>query len=294
MLWKLPANRVWGLGRGDRPRVMGVLNVTPDSFSDGGVLDSVETAVEAGVRMARAGALVLDVGGESTRPGAERVGEAEQRQRVVPVVEGLVAALSEAGLEAVVSVDTTLGGVAEAALDAGAVIVNDVSGGLEDAGMLGLCAERGCGVILMHMRGSPGTMQDDPVYGDVVAEVGAYLSERVEAALAAGVNREAVVVDPGFGFGKTLEHNVALFRALGLWCGEGTGLVGGRPLMVGVSRKRMIAALSPGTGQDAGDRLGGTVAMTGLAVRMGVRLIRVHDVRENLQAAEVAWGLSDA
>ncbi len=275
------------------PRMMGVLNVTPDSFSDGGVYgegsEGVSRAVAAGVAMARAGAAVIDVGGESTRPGAERVGARKQQRRTEPVIRELVAALGEAGLGAVVSIDTTMAEVAEAALGAGASVVNDVSGGREDAGMLGLCARAGCGVILMHMQGEPGTMQEAPAYGDVVAEVEAFLRERLAAAEAAGIAREAVVLDPGLGFGKRLAHNVSLMGALSGWCDPAGGL--GVPVLVGASRKRMIAGLSPGTTEGASDRLGGTAALTALAVAAGVRLLRVHDVRDNRQAAEVSWGL---
>ncbi|QDU72847.1 dihydropteroate synthase [Mucisphaera calidilacus] len=286
MIWDLGDGRTLDLGVDAVPRMMGVLNVTPDSFSDGGRFVGVERAVARGLEMAEQGAAVIDVGGESTRPGAERVSAAEQIERTRDVVAALATGLRERGLGTVISIDTTRAAVAEAALGAGARVVNDVSGGREDPEVLPLCAQHGCGVVLMHMLGEPTTMQDDPRYGDVVAEVGLFLLERAEAALAAGVERSRVVLDPGIGFGKRLEDNLALIAALRGWCG-GSGL--GYPVMVGASRKRMIGMLSPETGASADDRLGGTAALTVLAVQAGVRVIRVHDVVENRQAGEVAY-----
>lgn len=254
-------------------RLMGVVNVTPDSFSDGGLYLDPEAAIAHGRELAAAGAEVLDVGGESTRPGAEAVAAEEERRRVVPVIEGL------RGLEARISVDTSKAPVAAAALDAGAEIVNDVTALRGDPEMAALCAERGCGVVLMHMLGTPRTMQDDPRYGDVVAEVKAFLAERLEAAVAAGIPEEGIWLDPGIGFGKTLAHNTELLRRLG----ELREL--GRPLVVGTSRKSFIGRLD---GSSASERLGGTIASSVLAAANGAEVLRVHDVAEMRQALAVA------
>lgn len=254
-------------------RLMGVVNVTPDSFSDGGLYLDPEAAIAHGRELAAAGAEVLDVGGESTRPGAEAVAAEEERRRVVPVIEGL------RGLEARISVDTSKAPVAAAALDAGAEIVNDVTALRGDPEMAALCAERGCGVVLMHMLGTPRTMQDDPRYGDVVAEVKAFLAERLEAAVAAGIPEEGIWLDPGIGFGKTLAHNTELLRRLG----ELREL--GRPLAVGTSRKSFIGRLD---GSSASERLGGTIASSVLAAANGAEVLRVHDVAEMRQALAVA------
>jgi len=247
--------------------------VTPDSFSDGGLYLDPEAAVAHGRELAEEGAEVLDVGGESTRPGAEAVSVEEELRRVVPVVEGL------RELEARVSVDTSKVRVAAAALDAGAEIVNDVTALRGDPEMAALCAERGCGVVLMHMLGTPRTMQDDPHYGDVVAEVKAFLAERLEAAVAAGIPEEGIWLDPGIGFGKTLDHNTELLRRLG----ELREL--GRPLVVGTSRKSFIGRLD---GAPASERLGGTIASSLLAAANGVEVLRVHDVAAVRQALAVA------
>ncbi|MEM9295896.1 MAG: dihydropteroate synthase [Planctomycetota bacterium] len=271
---------------------MGVLNVTPDSFSDGGKYGGVAEAAQAGFEMARAGAAVIDIGGESTRPGAERVSAAEQVARVVPVVERLRALLDaddSAGVRAaVMSVDTTSAEVAAAALGAGASVINDVSAGREDPGMLGLAAERGCPVVLMHMRGQPSTMQAEPRYDDVVGELEGFLLERAAAAEAAGVARGQIAIDPGIGFGKTLDHNLALLRGVDRLAGHGY------PVVVGVSRKRMIPAIT-GRGESAGDRLGGSIAGALDAARRGAVLLRVHDVAASRQALDVfgallGWG----
>lgn len=252
---------------------MGVVNVTPDSFSDGGRFLEPELAIEHGRELEEAGAAILDVGGESTRPGAEPVAEAEELLRVVPVVEGL------AGGEAEISVDTSKAAVAAAALDAGATIVNDVTALRGDPGMAALCADRGCTVILMHMRGDPRTMQDDPAYDDVVAEVKAFLAERLEAAVAAGIDEERIWLDPGIGFGKTVAHNLELLGRLP----ELAGL--GRPLVVGTSRKGFIGGID---GSDARERLGGTIASSVLAAAAGAEVLRVHDVAEMAQALRLA------
>jgi len=257
-------------------KLMGVVNVTPDSFSDGGLFLDPEAAIAHGRELVAAGAEILDVGGESTRPGAEVVSEEEELRRVVPVIRGL------RDLDCELSVDTSKAPVAAAALDAGAAIVNDVTALRGDPEMAGLCAERGATVVLMHMLGDPRTMQDDPRYEDVVAEVGTFLAERLEAAVAAGIAEERIWLDPGIGFGKTAEHNMELLRRLG----ELRAL--GRPLVIGTSRKSFIGRLD---GSGAGERLGGTIASSVLAAVEGAEVLRVHDVAEVRQALTVAMAI---
>jgi dihydropteroate synthase len=252
---------------------MGIVNVTPDSFSDGGLFLDPERAVAHGRELAAEGADILDVGGESTRPGAEPVPASIELERTIPVVAGL------AGSEAEVSIDTSKAAVAAAALDAGAAIVNDVTALRGDPDLAGLCADRGCGLVLMHMLGSPRTMQDDPSYDDVVEEVRTFLADRIEVATAAGVDESRIWVDPGIGFGKTVEHNLELLRRLGELCELG------RPVVVGTSRKRFLGAL---TGREVGNRLGGTIASSVLALAAGAAVIRVHDVLAAHRALEVA------
>ena len=253
-------------------KLMGVVNVTPDSFSDGGLYFDPETAIAHGRELAEAGAEILDVGGESTRPGADPVDAEEELRRVVPVIQGLRDADCE------ISVDTSKAPVADAALEAGATIVNDVTALRGDSGMAVLCAERGATVVLMHMLGEPRTMQDNPRYEDVVAEVKAFLSERLEAAVAAGISEENVWLDPGIGFGKTPAHNMELLRRLG----ELREL--GRPLVIGTSRKSFIGKVD---GSGPGERLGGTIASSVLAAAEGAEVLRVHDVSEVRQALAV-------
>ena len=252
-------------------QLMGVVNVTPDSFSDGGLFLDPEAAIAHGVELAEAGAEILDVGGESTRPGAEPVGVEEELGRVVPVIQGLQGSR--------ISVDTSKAAVAAAALDAGAEIVNDVTALRGDPEMAGLCAERDATVVLMHMLGEPRTMQRDPRYGDVVADVKAFLAERLEAAVAAGIAEDRVWLDPGIGFGKTGAHNMELLRRLG----ELREL--GRSLVIGTSRKSFIGRLD---GSPADQRLGGTIASSVLAAAEGADVLRVHDVAEMRQALAVA------
>lgn len=254
------------------PRLMGVVNVTPDSFSDGGRYLDAGAAIRHGVELVRDGAEILDVGGESTRPGAEPVEEAEELRRVVPVVEGLAGT-------ATVSIDTSKAAVAAAAIEAGAEIVNDVTALQGDPEMAAVCTDRQAGVVLMHMPGNPRTMQDDPRYGDVVDDVKAFLSERTEAAVAAGIEEEGVWLDPGIGFGKTLEHNLELLRRLG----ELREL--GRPLVIGTSRKSFIGKVD---GSDVGERLGGTIASSVIAAAEGADILRVHDVGEMAQALRIS------
>jgi dihydropteroate synthase len=244
--------------------VMGIVNVTPDSFADGGRYLDPPAAVAHGLALAAEGADLLDVGGESTRPGASYVEEAVELDRVVPVVEGLAAATGVP-----VSIDTRKAAVARAALAAGATVVNDVSAGRDDPDLLGVAAEGGAAVVLMHMQGTPATMQDDPGYHDVLAEVEVFLRERCAAAEAAGVARDALVVDPGIGFGKRDEHNYALLGGLARL----TRL--GHPVLVGTSRKGFI-----GRALDlpVEERLEGTAAAVVWAVERGARIVRVHDV----------------
>jgi dihydropteroate synthase len=253
-------------------QLMGVVNVTPDSFSDGGLYLDPEAAIAHGRELVAAGAEILDVGGESTRPGAEVVDIDEELRRVVPVIEGL----SDAGCR--ISVDTSKARVAEAALGAGAEIVNDVTALRGDPAMASVCAERGATVVLMHMLGEPRTMQDDPRYDDVVAEVKTFLAERLEFAVAAGIAEERVWLDPGIGFGKTAAHNMELLRRLG----ELRDL--GRPLVIGTSRKSFIGRVD---GSAADERLGGTIASSVLAAAEGAGVLRVHDVAEMSQALAV-------
>ncbi len=252
-------------------RLMGVVNVTPDSFSDGGLYLDPEAAIAHGHELVSAGADILDVGGESTRPGAEPVGVAEELRRVAPVVAGLAGAT--------VSIDTSKASVAAAALDRGAEIVNDVTALRGDPDMAALCAEREATVVLMHMRGEPRTMQEAPIYDDVVATVKEFLAGRVEFALAAGIAPERIWVDPGIGFGKSAEHNLELLRRLD----ELTEL--GLPLVVGTSRKSFIGRLD---GSSARERLGGTVASSVHAAAAGADILRVHDVAELRQALTMA------
>jgi len=251
---------------------MGVVNVTPDSFSDGGAFDDPAQAVEHGRRLAAEGAAILDVGGESTRPGADPVPVAAELERVLPVVEGL------AGTGRV-SIDTMKASVAAAAVAAGASYVNDVSAFRHDPEMAALVADLGVDCCLMHMLGEPRTMQRDPRYGDVVADVKAFLTERMAAAVAAGVREERIQLDPGIGFGKTLEHNLELLRRLD----ELADL--GRPLVIGTSRKSFLGRI---TGRDVTERVPATIATCVMAFERGATVFRVHDVAAVADALKVA------
>ena len=251
---------------------MGVVNVTPDSFSDGGLYLDPTAAIDHGRELAEAGAAILDVGGESTRPGAAPVAAEEEIRRVEPVVAAL------AGVAEEISVDTSKATVAQAALDAGASIVNDVTALRGDPEMAALVADRGAGLVLMHMAGDPRTMQVNPEYGDVVAEVRDFLAARLEAAVAAGVEESRIWLDPGIGFGKTVRHNLELLRGIP----ELATL--GRPILLGTSRKSFIGRTD---GSETDDRLGGTIATSILAALAGVAILRVHDVREMSQALSV-------
>jgi dihydropteroate synthase len=252
--------------------IMGVVNVTPDSFSDGGRYLDAHAAIGHGEQLAAEGAAILDVGGESTRPGADPVTEEEELRRVVPVVEGL------AGV-ARVSIDTSKARVAAAALDAGADYVNDVTAFRGDPELAGLVADRGVDCCLMHMLGTPRTMQQDPRYDDVVSEVKAFLEQRLAYAVGEGVAEERVMLDPGIGFGKTVEHNLELIRRLD----EIVAL--GRPVVFGVSRKSFLGKL---TGRDVGERAVATAAANVLALERGASIFRVHDVPETVDALTVA------
>ena len=257
-------------------RVMGVVNVTPDSFSDGGRFLDPEAAVAHALRLAAEGADVLDFGGESTRPGAEPVPAEEERRRVVPVIERVAGA----GVAAQLSIDTSKAEVAEAAIAAGATLVNDVTALRGDPRMAAVVAEHGVDCCLMHMRGEPRTMQIEPRYDDVVAEVGAFLEERTAFAVAQGVAEERILVDPGIGFGKALEHNLELLRRLDEL------VAGGRPVVVGTSRKSFLGLLT-GRAEPA-DRLAGTIATNVLALERGASVFRVHDVAPVREALAVA------
>ena len=256
-----------------RPVVMGVVNVTPDSFSDGGSFLSAEAAVAHGVRLVEEGAALVDIGGESTRPGAAPVSVEEELRRVLPVVEGL----SKAVPQAIVSVDTSKPEVIRQAVAAGAGLINDVRA-LGEPGALEALVASDCAVCLMHMQGDPQTMQRSPRYVDVVKEVKAYLQERVQRCRAAGVSADRILVDPGFGFGKTLEHNLELLRHLKDSSPEGL------PLLVGLSRKSIVGTL---TGRAAADRVYGSVALAVMAALNGALIVRAHDVAATVDALKI-------
>jgi dihydropteroate synthase len=262
-------------GEHNAPIIMGILNVTPDSFSDGGEFFEAGAAAARAAEMMDQGADIVDVGGESTRPGADSVSDEEETRRVVPIIREILAASPGA----VISIDTYHAATAEAALEAGAGIVNDVTALNGDSRMAGVVAEAGCPVVLMHMLGEPKTMQEGPHYEDVVSEVRESLARRTEAAIEAGISPEAVILDPGIGFGKTLEHNLALIENLDAIVDLGF------PVLFGASRKSFIGKLSGG---ETGERLFGTVATSVLAYERGANIFRVHDVRANREALEVA------
>jgi dihydropteroate synthase len=265
----------------DQPQVAGILNLTPDSFSDGGRFDGVEAAVQAGFAMAEAGAAIVDVGGESTRPGARPVWEGDEIERVLPAIARLAAGGTA------VSIDTRKSAVMGAALGAGAAMVNDVSALTYDEKAAELVAGAGCPIVLMHHKGPPETMQQAPSYeGPVLFEVYDWLEGRIAAAEAAGIERARIVVDPGIGFGKNVQHNLDLMNGLALLHGLGC------PVMVGASRKRMIGALSAEAPADA--RLPGSLALALKAADQGAQLLRVHDVPETVQALRIWRGLRDA
>lgn len=256
----------------DTPKVMGILNVTPDSFSDGGRYTAVESALRHAQGMVAAGATIIDVGGESTRPGAPAVTEAEELDRVVPVIEAIAREL-----DVVISMDTSTPAVMREGARAGAGLINDVRS-LRRPGALEATAATDLAVCLMHMRGEPSTMQQAPVYTDVAGEVGAFLAEQVARCEAAGISRERLVLDPGYGFAKTLEHNLELFKR------QTELLAFGLPLLVGVSRKSMIGAV---TGRPVEGRLAGGLALAALALAKGAQILRVHDVAETVDVVKM-------
>lgn len=265
-----------------RPQVMGIVNVTPDSFSDGGRHATVEAALAQAMRLVEQGADILDIGGESTRPGADPVSASDEIARTVPVIAAL-----RARWDGPISIDTMKPEVARAAVTAGATMWNDVAGLDFAPDSLSTAAELGCEVVLMHMKGEPRTMQAAPDYDDVVSEVVGWLAARAEAAMAAGVARDRIWLDPGIGFGKGLEHNLALTAGL-------ERLVDlGFPVLYAASRKRTIAAIDP-TAIDPGDRLGGSLALALEGARRGARMVRVHDVRETVQALKVQAAILSA
>jgi dihydropteroate synthase len=260
-------------------RIMGIVNVTPDSFSDGGDFLDPDRAIAHGRQLASEGADVLDIGGESTRPGARGVTAEAELERVGPVLEALAPGEGPA-----VSIDTSKLAVAETALDVGAAMVNDVTALRADPDLAGLCAQRNCEVVLMHMLGDPRTMQENPTYDDVVDDVKAFLTERVEFAVSEGIDEDRIWIDPGIGFGKTVEHNLELHRRLG----ELAEL--GRPIAFGSSRKSFIGKL---TGAEVDQRLGGTIASNVIASANGAAMLRVHEVAPMRQALAVAEAILD-
>jgi len=286
---------IWRCGKtnfefGTRPLIMGVLNVTPDSFSDGNRYFEADNAVKRGLEMAAEGADIIDVGGESTRPGAAPVAEEEEVRRVVPVIKRLCEALKagepgRGGRRISVSVDTMKAGVAGRAVEAGAEIVNDVSALTHDPGMADLVRETDTGIVLMHMKGMPGTMQNNPAYDDVVKEVATWLRQRMAALVAQGIEPERIAIDPGIGFGKTVQHNLALLRGLE------TLRLPGRPVVVGLSRKSVLGAV---TGKGADERLAAGIAAMSFCIMKGAHVARVHDVKESVDAVKVLAALAGA
>jgi dihydropteroate synthase len=259
---------------GSRPLVMGIVNVTPDSFSDGGQFASTPAAIEHGLRLAGEGADFLDIGGESSRPGSQRISPEEELARVIPVVRGLVAKT-----DVPISVDTTKADVASSALEAGASIINDITAGLGDAGMINVVREFEAGVILMHMQGTPETMQDNPTYDNVLEEVRAFLEARIQACTDVGIDPKRIVIDPGIGFGKTLEHNLTLLRDLGELAAIEL------PVVLGVSRKGLLGQI---TGRPRGERLASSLSAVCYCATLGAaHILRVHDVAPTVDAVKV-------
>lgn len=273
-----PRGDICGLSL-DRPRIMGIVNVTPDSFSDGGDRFGVADALSAVRDMASAD--ILDIGGESTRPGAAPVSSTDEIARVVPVIQ----AIREAGITTPISIDTRKADVAAAALEAGADMVNDVSAMRYDAAMAGLVAERGVPICLMHAQGDPATMQAAPRYDDVLRDVFDNLAQRIRFAQAAGIRREAIIADPGIGFGKTLQHNLTLLRGLSLYHDLGVAM------LLGASRKRFIGTI--GNAPEAKDRLAGSLAVALQGASQGAQVLRVHDVEETKQALNLHQAMNE-
>ena len=263
----------------DQPQVMGIVNATPDSFSDGGLFADANAAAEAGADMASQGAAIIDVGGESTRPGAKPVWEGEEIERIGPIIRQLTAG------GAAVSIDTRKADVMTAALEAGARLINDVSALTYDDRSANIVAAAGAPVVLMHHKGKPETMQDDPRYDDVLVEIYQWFEDRIAAAVEAGIARDKILIDPGFGFGKNVAHNLELMNGLALFHSLGC------PIVVGASRKRTIGALSGEAPSDK--RLGGSIAFALKAAEQGAQIVRVHDVFETVQALRIWRGLRD-
>lgn len=261
-----------------RPQVMGILNVTPDSFSDGGQHSTVDRAIAHAQQMVAQGASFIDVGGESTRPGAQAVGEAQELDRVIPVIERL-----HSEVDCVISIDTSKASVIKEATNAGAALVNDVRA-LREPGALTAAAKAEVPVCLMHMQGQPRSMQENPHYEDVVKEVGEFLSARAKECIAAGISKDKIIFDPGYGFGKSLEHNYALVKHLP------TLLNYGYPVLVGMSRKSMIGNLLD---RKVDERLAGSVALATIAAQMGAQILRVHDVQETVDAVKIVNMLNE-
>jgi dihydropteroate synthase len=265
----------------DRPIIMGILNLTPDSFSDGGSYTEKGRAVQFALQMVRDGADIIDVGGESTRPDSKRVSPEEQLRRVVDTITALKRTLPA---NTPISIDTASSIVARAAVSAGASIINDVRSGRDDEGIFELAAEKSLPLILMHMQGTPQTMQINPAYSNIIKEITDFLQERCEKAQSYGVLKENLIIDPGIGFGKTRAHNLTLLARLE----EFTAM--GYPVLLGTSRKKFMGEICAGA--DSKELLGATCASTALGVQSGVRIFRVHDVKENRQAADVTWAIN--
>ena len=268
---------------GDRPVIMGILNVTPDSFSDGGKFSGLDAAMRQVELMVSEGVDIIDIGGESTRPGSDPVAAGEQIQRVVPVIEAIRECVSG---DILISIDTTLSEVAKAALTAGANIINDVSGGRADPAILTLAAKTGVPIILMHSEGTPKTMQDNPHYDNVVQDVLDALHESINAALKAGVKKEAIAIDPGIGFAKRKQDNLDLLAHLDKLVATGF------PVLLGTSRKRFMGAICDVS--EPSELVTATAVTTALGVMAGVQMFRVHDVKENRQAVDVAWAIKQS
>ena len=266
-----------------KPLIMGILNVTPDSFSDGGKYTDVQAAIQQAKIMVAEGVDIIDIGGESTRPGSDSVSIQQQIERVCPVIKAIRMQLSETVL---ISIDTTLSDVARAALEAGANIINDITAGQTDKAILSLASKKDVPIILMHIQGIPKTMQENPYYDDVVSDVVVSLQQRVDEALAAGIKKHNIALDPGIGFGKRAEDNINLLAHL-------SAVVNiGYPVLLGTSRKRFMGKLCQVT--EASELVTATAVTTALGVMSGVKMFRVHDVKENKQAADVAWAIKNA
>ena len=264
----------------NKPQIMGILNVTPDSFSDGGQFNNLDVAVEQGKQMINEGADIIDIGGESTRPGSKRINSEEQIERIVHIIQ----AISETKPKNVqISVDTTRSVVAEAALNAGAEIVNDISGGNDDPEIIQLCVDRKCQYIIMHMQGTPETMQNNPTYDDVISEILFFLETKAEEYIKAGINKDKIIIDPGIGFGKTSIHNLTLLDNLISFVNSGYSV------LLGASRKRFMGDIC--NVETPSELIGATTATTAIGVQAGVKIFRVHDVMPNRQAADTAWAI---